>query len=207
MTPASVYTKPIRNKYIQNPRWQKNLCLLHVCSESRTAALKRYKKVSDIYKTYVNFSLDTVCIDFIDYYNLTSSYPIRPSENEAQIQFLAVDVKWFYFAGVEDLMRKFGRCKTLRELTFVVKFNTEITKECEAKLLTRLAKFEAEDLIYSDLEKIDMDFLWLNFSDLCDVLSMIWVLGSREFSISKDRWPEMAVVARPCVKLEYNISK
>jgi hypothetical protein len=83
MTPASVYIKPIRNKYIQNPWWQKNLCLLYVCLESRTVALKRYKKVPDIYKTYVNFSLDTIYIDFIDYYDLTSSYPIRLSENKA----------------------------------------------------------------------------------------------------------------------------
>jgi hypothetical protein len=98
-------------------------------------------------------------------------------------------------------MKKFGRCKSLRELTFVVKFNANITKECEAKLTTWLAKFEAEDLIYSDLEKIDVDFPWLNFSELCDVLSMIWVLRSREFSINKDRWPEMAVVTRLRVKL------
>ena len=70
-------------------------------------------------------------------------------------------------------MKKFGRCKNLRELTFVVKFNVNITKEYEAKLLTCVAKFKAEDLIYSDLEKINMNFLWLNFSKLYNVLSMI----------------------------------
>ena len=62
-----------------------------MCHESRIIALERYESVPDIDKTYVNFDLDTVYIDF------DGSFTIRDdlfysSENEARFQYLAVDI-------------------------------------------------------------------------------------------------------------------
>ena len=204
MTPAIVYTKPWWTERVRSTRQQENPCLLRVCLESRTAALERYEKVPDIDKTFVNFSLDTVYLDI----NYKNSDAIGPSENEARIQFLAIDVAWFNtaesekLARVGELMGKFGRCKSLRELTFVVGLNNEITEECTAKLSISLAKYENN--VYSDLEEVDMGFYWLGFNELCDELSKIWVLGSRRFSIDENRWPEIYVRTRPRYKVQDN---
>ena len=140
---------------------------------TRIVALKRYEKVSNTDKTFVNFSLDTVYLGI----NHNDSDAIGPSENEARIQFLAIDIAWLDVAevktpaSVEKLGRKFGRCKGLRKLILMVSLSDDITEQREAKLSISIAKYENN--IYSDLEGIDMSFYsGFDFNIVCDVISM-----------------------------------
>ncbi|KIN09071.1 hypothetical protein OIDMADRAFT_48905 [Oidiodendron maius Zn] len=84
MTPGTVYMKPVGGNFIESPRWQANQSLLRVCHESH------YKLAQDIDKTYVNFSLVTVHIDYIDCLDL-GILTLLPSQSEAHFQYLSVD--------------------------------------------------------------------------------------------------------------------
>jgi hypothetical protein len=121
ITPAIVYTKPVGNKSSERLRKQENLFLLQVCHKSRTAGLQRYKLVSDINKTYVNFDLDTIYINYDGSFSLIN-YPLRLSENEAWFQYLAIDMDFFRVLDIEMLVEKVSRCKRLRQLTLVCGF-------------------------------------------------------------------------------------
>ena len=175
--PATVYTRPTGRKYQERPRKQENLVLLRVCHESRIIALERYESVPDIDKTYVNFDLDTVYIDFDGSFTIRDD-PFCSSENEARFQYLAVDIDWADVFG-EALVEKVSRCQSLRQLTLVFGFTRAIDREYEANLSKYLAKYK--DMTKDEIADIlgdEDDFP--SFDALCEATSADWQLIALE---------------------------
>jgi hypothetical protein len=139
MTPAAVYATPDGDELIENPRKQRNLSLFRVCSESRTACLQRYQLALDIGKTYVNFDLDTVYLEFHDYYYFY--FPMREIKSWPQIQRLALDLEWLFRFGMACLLFKLSLCQTLRKASFVVKSAT-VQQEYEVNITNTITKYE-----------------------------------------------------------------
>lgn len=200
MTPAVVYIKPTGNPHVHNFRKQGNPTLLQVTRESRAATLRRYEIASDIDKTYVNFNLDTIFIDYIDHHDL-DSVPLYPSKNETRFQCLAIDINWIFTLGLEFLINKVSRCHSLRQLVFVITFTQAINKEGEVNLSKTIEK-------YKDIEEHIMEYLLVNmvddqddyshtFTELCELVSLDWALLVRKHFSGGDRWPEISAIALP----------
>ena len=172
--------------------------LLQVCHESRAAALERYEISSDIEMGYVNFSLDLVYFQYIDCW--LPCHIIFPGESEARFQFVAVDIDWMYMAGAA-VIAMLRRCQSLRDLTFVINSNQCFDENNQTKLSTVLPKYEGmEDDHLHKLER-DVNLESLTFVEICEQLSIMWILGCRYFSINKERWPEISVVTRSLLPL------
>jgi len=59
--------------------------------KSRIIALKRYESVFNIDKTYMNFNLNTIYIDFDNSFIIYDD-PFYLNKNEARFQYLAIDI-------------------------------------------------------------------------------------------------------------------
>jgi hypothetical protein len=202
MIPAVVYIKPVGNPRNKNVRKQENSSLLRVCRESRIAALRQYELASDIDKTYVNFDLDTIYIDYTDSYDL-DSLPLYPSGNEARFRYLAIDMHWINFLGMDFLINKVIRCPNLRQLTFVVKFTQALNIEGETGVLAAAVKYEdlAETVAEARLIEIidgrndDLPML----IELYELISFTWVYLVRKHFPGKERWPKISLIAQPSI--------
>ncbi|KAH6705254.1 hypothetical protein BKA61DRAFT_680008 [Leptodontidium sp. MPI-SDFR-AT-0119] len=192
--PRVVNITPLLNPH-EYPRQQENPLLLQVCHKSRTAALKRYVLSADIDKTYINFTINTIYVNF-DIDNFAGS-SLSPSENDASFELFAIDIEWIQFVGPKRFMEKFNRCQGFRELTILVNFNQVIKKECEAKLSATLEKYGGVE----DARLLDLVGYWdddsVTFTEILEAISIMWVWGARKHSISKDKWPQISVVAQP----------
>lgn len=202
ITPRTVYIKGyIRNKH--EPRQGEMPSLLHVCHESRAAALERYEISSDVEMGFVNFSLDIV---YFQYFDCCLPYHIIfPSESEARFQFIAIDINWMYMAGAA-VIEKLRRCQSLRDLTFVVNYNQRFNENSQTKLSAVLPKYEGMDDDHLHKLERDVDYESLTFVEICEQLSIMWVLGCRYFSINKERWPEISVITRSLLPLREETS-
>jgi hypothetical protein len=162
MTPATIYATPGGNELIENPRKQENPCLLRVCNESRTACLQQYQLAPDIRKkTYVNFDLDTIYIEFYNHHHFY--FPMHEIESWPQIQYLAVDLEWLFKFGIGNLLVRLSQCQTLRKATFVIK-STTVDKEYEVNITNTVAKYE-------DMERMDklLYFEQLRGPNICNL--------------------------------------
>jgi hypothetical protein len=198
MTPGTVYAKPVRNRLIANPRKQANPSLLQVCHESRSVALSQYEQAPDVDKTYVNFSLDTVYIDYIDPLDL-NILTLLPSRSESRFQYLALDWEWICIYGMDYMVEKVSRCHSLREFTIVVKYTSAVKEECEAELSSAIAKYRdmAEDEANAYLTRLvyDDDEI-LTFDEHCEVLSWAWAGHVRQHFADRAKWPRIRVISR-----------
>ena len=59
--------------------------------KSRIIALKRYESVFNIDKTYMNFNLNTIYIDFDNSFIIYDD-PFYLNKNEARFQYLAINI-------------------------------------------------------------------------------------------------------------------
>lgn len=198
MTPSTVYTKPIGNNFVANPRKQANPPLLGVSHESRSVALSHYQLARDIDKTYVNFDIDTVHIDCVDCLDL-DILTLLPSRSENCFQFLAVDWEWICMYGLDFLVEKVSRCHNLRRLTIVVKSTAAIIEGNESELSSAIAKYgdmterEAADHL---TRVVCNGYNTLSFNEHCEVISWGWADQLRYRSSGREKWPEVCVASR-----------
>lgn len=195
MTPGTVYMKPVGGSFIESHRRQANPSLLRVCHESRSVALSHYELAQDIDKTYVNFSLDTVHIDYIDCLDL-GILTLLPSQSEALFQYLAVDWEWICRHGHDFLVEKVSRCHSLRQFTIVLKFNSAIDEQCEAELSPAIAKYRdmTEDEASAHLTRLLCNML--TFNEYCEFISWGWADQVRHRFPGRALWPEVCVISR-----------
>jgi hypothetical protein len=174
MKPATIYATPDGDEFIENSRKQENPCLLWVCNKSRTAYLQRYQLAPNIRKkTYVNFDLDTIYIEFYDdqYFYL----PLYEIESWPQIQYLAVDLEWLFKFGIESLLVRLSQCQTLQKATFVIKSIT-VDKEYEVNITNIVTKYEdmefIDKLLYFEQSR-GPKILDLAFSRQCETIAIL----------------------------------
>ena len=136
MAPRNLFVKRYIGNELESNR-RKIPPLLQVCGESRVAALRRYEIPSDIDIGYVDFGLDTVYFRYVDCFSL-ACHIIFPSESEARLQSVAIDIDWMYLVG-KDLMKKFCRCLCLQEIIFVV---NRFGRDRVSKLSANLPNYE-----------------------------------------------------------------
>ena len=198
MTPSTVYTKPIGNNFLANPRKQANPTLLGVSHESRSVALSHYQLARDIDRTYVNFDLDTVHIDCIDCLDL-NILTLLPSRSEIRFQFLAVDWEWIAMYGLDFLVEKVSRCHSLRRLTIVVKSTAAIKEGYESELSSAIASYgdmteqEASDHL---TRLVCNGYKVLSFNEHCEFISWGWADQVRHRFPDGAKWPEVYVASR-----------
>jgi hypothetical protein len=197
MTPGTVYTKPVGNCFIENRRKQANPPLLRACHESRSIALSHYHLVPDIDKTYVNFNLDTVYIDYIDCLDL-NILTLLPSPSEIRFQRLNIDWEWICMYGMDFLVEKVSRCHNLRQLTIVVQCASAIG-ERETELSLTIAKYRdmtADDASAYLTRLICNGYDMLSFDEQCEVISWGWADQVRHRFPDRPKWPDIWVVSR-----------
>ena len=195
MTPGTVYTKPVGNSLIKHRRKQANPPLLRACHESRSIALSHYQLVPDIDKTYVNFNLDTVHIDYIDCLDL-NILTLLPSPSEIRFEHLDIDWEWICMYGMDFLVEKVSRCHSLRQFTIVLKFNSAIDEQCEAELSPAIAKYRdmTEDEASAHLTRLLCNML--TFNEYCEFISWGWADQVRHHFPDRALWPEVCVISR-----------
>jgi hypothetical protein len=206
MTPGTVYTKPVGNSFIESHRKQANPPLLRVCHESRSVALSHYQLVPDIDKTYVNFNLDTVHIDYVDCLDL-NILTLLPSKSEIRFQYLDIDWEWICMYGMDFLVEKVSRCHSLRQLTIVVKCIPAISEERETELSSAIAKYRdmTEDDASAYLTRLICNgHNMLTFDEHCEVISWGWADQARHRFPDRPKWPDIWAVsrARPVISLD-----
>jgi hypothetical protein len=198
MTPSTVYTKPLGNKFISNPRKQANPSLLQVNHESRSIALTHYELARDIDRTYVNFGLDTIYIDCIDCLDL-NILTLLPSRSENRFQFLAVDWEWICMYGLDFVVEKVSRCQSLRRLTIMVKSTESINKGYESELSPSIAKYiamteqEASDHL---AKQVCNGYNALTFDEKCEFISWGWADQVNHRFHNRKEWPEVYVASQ-----------
>ena len=205
MRPSTVYVKPVGNKLVQSPRNQSNPAILQVCGESRLVALSHYELAPDIDNTYVNFSLDTIHIDYIDHLDLDIRI-FFPSQNESRFQYLVIDWEWVCIYGMDYLVKKVSRCHSLQQLTIVVKFSSTAEEGCEAELSPAIVRYKA--MTESEASDYLARLLYdgnnmLTFTQHCEVLSSAWACHVREHFSDRTEWPKILVISRQHAVVKY----